>query len=165
MRCLGFVVNRGTAFSSASLLAFNPLPFVLAYRVTMSLEIGLWLSCSYPSPPLVAGLSEPARYEAYRSGSVCWKFSSSGPRFAHGSAAEKKSGVEEGSAGVQCAAEGVKIAAGAGSATTVQRQCVRVGAARADVERRRALARSEAGVVRSIVIDISVLEPFARVEG
>jgi hypothetical protein len=54
------------------------------------------------------------------------------------------------SAGVQCAAEGVKIAAGAASATIVQRQCVRVGAADA-VERRIVVANSEAADVKSIL--------------
>jgi hypothetical protein len=47
---------------------------------------------------------------------VCWKFSSSGPRFVHMS---DVCGSWDDSAGVQCAAEGVKIAAGAASATIV----------------------------------------------
>jgi hypothetical protein len=97
---------------------------------------------------VVEGPSVCERYEAYRSGSVCWKFSSSGPRFVHMS---EVWGSCDDSAGVQCAAEGVKIAAGAASATIVHRQCVRVGAADA-VERRIAVANSEVADAKSILI-------------
>lgn len=59
------------------------------------------------------------------------------------------------SVGVQCAVDGVK-AVGAGSATTVQRQWARVGAAVTDVEKRSVLANSEkVDVLRSMFAYIS----------
>lgn len=86
-----------------------------------------------------------ARYEAYKSGSLCEKFSSSGPRLEHMSS-------ETDSVGVQCAVEGVYAAAG--EVTIVQRQWVRVGAAVVD-EKRRVLAKSEmADVLRSMFASI-----------
>jgi hypothetical protein len=61
--------------------------------------------------------------------------------------------VGESSAGVQWAAEGEKTAGGAASATIVQRQWVRVGAADVVVvERRRVVARSEDADVKSIFV-------------
>jgi hypothetical protein len=57
---------------------------------------------------------------------------------------------EADSVGVQCAVDG-EYDAGAGSATTVQRQWVRVGAAVTDVVRRSELAKSEmVDVLRSM---------------
>jgi hypothetical protein len=61
----------------------------------------------------------------------------------------EKTGLGEGCAGVQCAVEGEEIAF-AVSATTVQRQCVRVGAADV-VDRRIAVANSEAADATSIL--------------
>jgi hypothetical protein len=55
------------------------------------------------------------------------------------------------SAGDQCAADGEKMAAGGVSATTVQRQCVRVGAADVVVLRSRVVARSAVDVGKNIL--------------
>jgi hypothetical protein len=60
-------------------------------------------------------------------------------------------GFDDDSVGVQCATEGVMIAAGAASVTIVQRQCVRVGAATAAVEKRKVVAKSEAADVTSML--------------
>jgi hypothetical protein len=66
------------------------------------------------------------------------------------------------SAGVQCAAEGVKIAAGGASATIVHRQCVRVGTALA-VERRSVEAKSETADVTSILTEAGLYHKSADV--
>jgi hypothetical protein len=70
---------------------------------------------------------------------VFWKFSSSGPRLAHTSAAK---GVCDAAEGVCCAGDGLE--------TTEQRQCVRAGAA-VVVERRSVERNSDVGDVMSIV--------------
>jgi hypothetical protein len=87
-------------------------------------------------------------YEAYRSGAVRWKCSSWGPRFEHKSWV---SVLGDNSAGDQCAADGENMAAGGVSATTVQRQCVRVGAADVVVLRRSVVARSAVDVGKNIL--------------
>lgn len=67
----------------------------------------------------------------------------------------KEIGLGDGCAGVQCAVEGEEIAF-AVSATTVQRQCVRVGAA--DVaDKRSVVANSEAADVKSILAYVRVV--------
>lgn len=99
-------------------------------------------------PLLLEDPSVLERYDSYRSGLVCWKFSSSGPRFEHRSAA---TGLGVDSAGDQCAAEGVKTALAGVSATIVQRQCVRVGAADV-VDRRSVVAKSGNADVKSILV-------------
>jgi hypothetical protein len=55
------------------------------------------------------------------------------------------------SAGDQCAADGENMAAGGVSATTVQRQCVRVGAADVVVLRRSVVARSAVDVGKNML--------------
>lgn len=64
-------------------------------------------------------------------------------------------GLGDGCADVQCAVEGEEIAF-AVSATTVQRQCVRVGAADV-VDRRSVVANSEAADVTSILAYVRVV--------
>jgi hypothetical protein len=131
--CLGLEVGRGSL--ALSLLARNP------FNEAMFTNTRWWSL-------VVEGPSVRDRYEAYRSGAVFWKFSSSGPRFVHMSAI---CGSGDDSAGVQCAAEGLKIAAGAASATIVHRQCVRVGTADV-VESRSVVANSEAADVKIILV-------------
>lgn len=65
-------------------------------------------------------------YNLYRSGAVCLKCSSSGPRPAHRSG---RVALGVGSEGLQWAGEGVEIGCDGALETTVQRQCVRAGAA------------------------------------
>lgn len=85
-------------------------------------------------------------YESYRSGLVSWKFSSSGPRFEHTSAAEA---LGDGLEGSQWAEEGVSAGGAGESATIVQRHCVLVGAARVGVVKRRVMVVDRASGVAS----------------
>jgi hypothetical protein len=71
-------------------------------------------------------------------------------------------GLGADSAGVQCAAEGVKIVAGGASATIVHRQCVRVGTALA-VERRSVEAKSDTADVTSILTEAGLYHKSADV--